>query len=663
MAPRWVKKRDGRIEPYNEARIARGVIRAGRRSGPSEQVADVAREIARSVTLFLARCEERAPETELIAKAVSEALEETGHPQIARSVRDWRQWRSKRRAEVRVREGNGGDRSVEVLSLGGARPWTKQRIVHALQREANLEREGAEEVARAVEERVFAAGLNQISSTLLRELIDAELFERGYSAQLGRLEVLGVPKPDLEQLAFLGQGRAPSALEDRVSRTALTRFALDEIVEGRPAVAHRRGDIHLSGLGRPFRMASGAVCAKTVVQTPDVPASPVEAVRRLIQVVRGATTSYYQMFGLVGFERALAPYVDREHDLNDAIEVFLEALIAPIPDDLPPAPEVVLTVEAPPEEPAERRVLELAIEALTRRGRKGSGVRLLLHLSEVRQTSEPLLRSMIEGAVLGAGFDLILGPGVGLASRGLHPWGGMIQVGLINLAGIALAAGRGQREAFTRGLEEAAEGALEGFHQRRRRVFASVVRPAFPLFGEVGEPEVTDDASSPSPQPEVLRDGLGIIGLDAAMRYLVGESPAENARVAELALEVLVELRTKVEAIAARLGLGQVLLEEVPVGDAGIRLAALDLERFQDARELLGDAESWDIGVTPHIDPSDMLADLRVRLWLARKTRSPLVLMRPVLAAASDAEAMIATIRRSLRTTTRSNRRATAIEA
>ena len=72
-----------------------------------------------------------------------------------------------------------------------------------------------------------------------RELIDGELFERGFSAQLGRLEVLWIPKPDLAQLAFLGQDRTPVALEDRVSRAALARFALDEIVEGPGALAHR----------------------------------------------------------------------------------------------------------------------------------------------------------------------------------------------------------------------------------------------------------------------------------------------------------------------------------------------------------------------------------------------------------------------------------------
>ena len=104
MGPRWVKKRDGRIEPYDEGRIVRAVLRAGRRFGSTEELERLAREIARAVTLFLARRPERAPETTTLAQAMEEALEETGHGPIASAARDWRDWRRKRQAEVRVRD-------------------------------------------------------------------------------------------------------------------------------------------------------------------------------------------------------------------------------------------------------------------------------------------------------------------------------------------------------------------------------------------------------------------------------------------------------------------------------------------------------------------------------------------------------------------------------
>lgn len=658
MTPRWVKKRDGRIEPYDEARIARGVIRGGRRTAPADEIERLGREIARSVTLSLSRGTDRRPETTQIASAVAVALEQTGHGQIAQAVREWREWRAKRSAEVKIRnnthwDGTDGsaDRAkgrVEVYSLRAARPWSKPRIVEELVEGAGLERDSAEDVARAVEERVFAAGLNQISTTLLRELIDGELFERGFSAQLGRLEVLGVPKPDLEQLAFLGQGRAPVALEDRVSRTALARFALDEIVPGPGAMAHRRGDLHLLGLGRPFRMASGGLDADRVIAVEGEPEDAYEAVRRLIQGARGASTSYHLALGLVGVENALSPFAGDRAALRGALRLLVEALIDPVPDDVPPSPEIVLSC-APVDE-AQTVVLEEVAAALLAAGKRGSGVRLLVWLREPSSGRDlarvELLRQL---ALSGANCDLALGPGSPLRSRGMGSHEVALQVGLINLAGAALAAGRGRRERFSVRLAEAVEATLTAFHLRRRRVFSSVVRPAFPLFGEPHEAENLREA-------DALWDVVGVAGLDAAMRYLVGESPRDNPRVAELASEVLAELSGLLAQIGGRLGLGQVLLEDVPAGDVGIRLASQDLERYPDAHDLLGGAEGWDVGVSG-CPPECVQEELGLRLWLHRRARLPLVVGRELLGAELAPDLLLAAVEEGLKSTTRRRRK------
>ncbi|RMG17160.1 MAG: hypothetical protein D6731_04605 [Planctomycetota bacterium] len=646
MTPRWVKKRDGRIQPYDEARIANGVLRAGRRSGSEEEVERLAREMASAVTLYLAKQNERAPKTSAIASALEDALEGSGHQQIARMVRDWREWRQKRMAEIRVREsassGGDDDPELEVLSLRAARPWTKRRIVKALQAEAELELDKAEDVARAVEERVFAAGLNQISSNLLRELIDAELFERGFSAQLRKLEVLGVPKPELERLAFLGQGsRDPRTLEERVSRMALERFALDEVVSGQGAVAHRRGQIHLVGLGRPFRIASGAVCARMVCEGA---VSASEAIRRLLRIVRGSLARYDLMFGLVHIDEALAPFVGDPASLRESVEVLVDALYAPQPDVVPPALEVVLVVPRAGEPGTpERRALDAILAVFAERGAQASGLRVLVGLGRPRREDEALLRELVEGARAGAGFDLVVGDGPGLCSRAMIPWLGTIQIGMLNLAGIALAAGRGERERFSRGLREAVEAALEAFHKRRRKVFASMADASLPLFaGASGEPV------RHGPEPDALADAMGVVGLGAAMRYLTGMDLCEHPRVAELALEVLGEVRAELDRVSVRLGLGQVVLEDTPSGDAGISLAAADLDRFADARELLGSDAGWDTGArVPCAESSEPLDDLRVRLWLARRTKACQVLSRPVLARVPDVEAFLCLLSRA----------------
>lgn len=630
MAARWVKKRDGRIEAFDEARVARAVLRAGRRTVSTEEGELLAREIARSVALFLSKRPERAPETSLVAQAMEAALEETGHSAIAGAARDWRDWRRRRSAEVRVREtalrSEAEVASVEVVSRGAARPWTKQRIVTALTQEASLEREAAEDVARAVEERVFAAGLNQISTGLLRELIDAELFERGFSAQLRRLEVVGVPKPDLERLVFMGQGKAPIAVEDVVLRTALERFALDGLVSGRGATKHNRGDLHLVGLSRPYRMASGAVRPEDARDLE--PTDPLAAVRSLIRLARQGQAAYELSFGLVAVERFLAPFADRGAELAAALEVLLDALVAPRPDDVPPAPEVTLVTDACPDDPAARRVVELLVAALAGRGTAAAGVRLVARLRKPKPEAAPILEALIQAAAAGAGADLVLGKGRDLASRGMRGAVATVQVGLVNLAGLALAAGRGERARFSRRVEDTVAAVIEAFHRRHRQVFATFARPTSPLFGVQGDA----DARARPLQPQSFGDALGFVGLDAALSYLTGEGPADNPRVADLGREVLLEVARCAQQAASRLGLAGVTLEEVPDCDAGIRLAALDLDRYPDARDLLGDAPGWDTGLSLRGDAGAPLADLRVRLWLARKLGLPLVLTRPVLA-------------------------------
>ncbi|MEZ6183975.1 MAG: ATP cone domain-containing protein [Planctomycetota bacterium] len=636
VPPRWVKKEDGRIEPFDESRIARAVLRAGRNAGREAEVERLAREMARSVTLFLAKQEERTPRTALIARALEAALSETRHESIANAAREFRDWRRRRSSEVRVHAPRADASSpVEVLSHGGAHPWSKRRIVDVLVEKAELARESAEDVARAVEERVFAAGLNQISTTLLRELIDAELFERGFSAQVGRLEVVGLPKEDLKRLTFVAQAGSPIAIEDQITRATLTRFALDELVGNSAAVAHRRGDLHLIGLGRPYRPAASGVCVQALVDA-TAPARASDVVRRLIGVCKTAHRSYESSFALVNVERGLASLVDAA-DLQTVLELLLAAITAPESEDLRPSPECLLAVNLAPEAPAEQRVVDLLLELFQALGAEAHGVRLVLRYAGRADgdARERLLRAF-ELARGGSRCDVVLGAHPGPTSRGLIPEVVALQTAILNLAGIALAAGRGERERFSLGIRSAVEAALTAFHNRRRRGFATWVRPAVPLFGRA--------AQEPSVRPldhQRLTDCLGIAGLDAALRYLTGMGPTENPRVAELAQEVHGEVRTLAAQVGARLGLGQVVVEDVPNGDVGISLASKDLARYRDAAELLDGSPDWDTGVRLAPKEGEPLgADLLLRLGLADAGGSALYLARPVLAAAKDPEGL-----------------------
>ena len=71
-----------------------------------------------------------------------------------------------------------------------------------MEKEAELSGEIAQEIASVVEGRIFASGLKRITTSLIRELVDNELFERGYNSKLEKQASIGMPKYDIEELIY-----------------------------------------------------------------------------------------------------------------------------------------------------------------------------------------------------------------------------------------------------------------------------------------------------------------------------------------------------------------------------------------------------------------------------------------------------------------------------
>ena len=128
-------------------------------------------------------------------------------------------------------------------------------------KEAALAEAEASDIASTVEKRVLRSGLRHISSALIRELVDNELFERGHQATLAKQNVLGMPKYDMEQLIFSKSNENsnisannPEAINLAIAETALKQYALQEVFSEDVADAHRHGRVHLHDLGYPTRV-------------------------------------------------------------------------------------------------------------------------------------------------------------------------------------------------------------------------------------------------------------------------------------------------------------------------------------------------------------------------------------------------------------------------
>ena len=264
---RQVRKRDGRLVPFDKSKIANAIFKAAQAVGGEDRA--LADELANVVVLFLEKhYAYMVPGIEDIQDMVEKVLIETGHAKTAKAYILYREKRARIRESLQVRKrllenGNTTDWSllVDPASRDETFPWDKRLIANALEAEADLPSDLAAEIASAVEQRVFAAGIRRISTALIRELVDNELFERGLRASLEKQAVIGMPRFDLENLIFskskensnIAQNN-PEAINLAIAENTLKQYALKNIFSRDIAEAHLHGMIHLHDLGYPTRV-------------------------------------------------------------------------------------------------------------------------------------------------------------------------------------------------------------------------------------------------------------------------------------------------------------------------------------------------------------------------------------------------------------------------
>ncbi len=266
---RTVRKRDGREVAFDSTKIADAIFKAScAAGGPDRETAD---ELADVVTHFINKeYTDRTPGIEDIQDLVEKVLMETGFIHTARAYIVYREERRQIRDELKVfrtRSPALSDRPVDVVVDAGSAEltdtWSKGRIVEALIKEAGLSYEVSTNVANAVENKVFASGMKRISTTLIRELVDNELFERDYSAKLSRQTMVGLPKYDLSILLAAKSDEKrevacnnPDAVAMGIAENALKQYALSDLFPTEVADAHLNAELHLVDLGHTTRYYS-----------------------------------------------------------------------------------------------------------------------------------------------------------------------------------------------------------------------------------------------------------------------------------------------------------------------------------------------------------------------------------------------------------------------
>ncbi len=265
-----VRKREGQLVEFDRKKIVEAIFAAMQVMGEenkssSEKITD------QVIKKLEERFKDKIPQVEEVQDIVEETLIKEGMVKVAKAYILYRDKRSRIRESLKVRKKIKKHKSMTDLSLlvstptsENIFPWDRKKIVQALVKEAELPLNISRKIAKAVEEKIFDLGLIEITTSLIRELVDNELFTRGYEHKWRKQKIVGIPTFDLKQL-FLSKSKEnsnigtnnPEAINLTIAENTIKQYMLQEVFSKEVANAHLKGWIHIHDLGYPRIYCSG----------------------------------------------------------------------------------------------------------------------------------------------------------------------------------------------------------------------------------------------------------------------------------------------------------------------------------------------------------------------------------------------------------------------
>jgi anaerobic ribonucleoside-triphosphate reductase len=277
------RKRAGHVVAFSRAKIEDAIqhaVEAAARSQGQEPNAELAGSITSRVIeqlnaptseyyVYAEPDGQRIPNIEDVQDLVEILLAESGETMIVATYKRYRKRRDTARKRIRVRDESEGGGDVTDASLllvesntsNITLPWDRTRIVKQIIDKTDLGIEIATSVAKSVENRIIEGGITTVNTTLIRELVNNDLAERGHSAQLRDLSMYGIPRDFIEQLMFSKSTENSNIVNNNaeavnlgIAELVLKQWALDTIFTADVKRAHDTGAVHLHDLGYPHRV-------------------------------------------------------------------------------------------------------------------------------------------------------------------------------------------------------------------------------------------------------------------------------------------------------------------------------------------------------------------------------------------------------------------------
>ncbi len=139
--------------------------------------------------------------------------------------------------------------SIEVRTTDGKlQPFNKEKIVKSLLRETYVPRTVAKEVADQISEDVRRLKLQNISSSLIREMVNAKLLEKRHINEKRNYTRIGLPIYDTKKIIEEKEVSDPTKLHEEFSSRVLKEYTLTKALPRKLSQEHLKGHIHIHNI-------------------------------------------------------------------------------------------------------------------------------------------------------------------------------------------------------------------------------------------------------------------------------------------------------------------------------------------------------------------------------------------------------------------------------
>ncbi|MFH1541287.1 MAG: anaerobic ribonucleoside-triphosphate reductase [Elusimicrobiota bacterium] len=650
-----VKKRDNLIEPFDIRKISASVIKAAQDDGCKDR--KTIKMAVEKVDLYLK--DNYLPgetiTTEAISNAIEKVLVSEKLEHLFYSYRSKQVKKKELRKQLNVAKRKEKSNITDISLLVQAEIeeekslWDKSRITEALIKEAGITQKDAHKIACNVEKKILFSGMNKITTSLIRSLVDNELLISGYSSKIKKQTLIGIPSFDLGQIIFqknLENSNVavhnPEAINLAIAEITLKQYALNNVFSKDIADAHLEGRIHLHDLGYPTRVYCSSHSLEYIkkyglqLESLNIVSGPAKHARTLtghLNTFLASMQAYYAGALGIGYVNIFyAPYLvgfTYEQMLQEAQylifslsqsafsrggqTLFLDANVhTGVPSYLKDIPAIgpsgEYTGKTYKDYEAESQMFAMALLEVWRKGDKYGHPfafpKCDLHITE-ETFQDPQQKKILDYACLvasenGSPYFVFDRDAVTLSAccrlRTVikdnymleHPESMRFcgfQNVTINLPQAAYRAGRKSLDDFFEEVTKDMDLVIKA-HLQKKMFVKKLMDEKMPLH-QLGKVGLD---GRPYVDLEKSTYIIGIIGLNECVQYLTGKQLHESDEVFKLGLKIVSFMYLKTKEYEKKHNI-RFAIEESPAESASRRLAKVDLQNFSGAKEVVrGDA-------------------------------------------------------------------------